>query len=723
MEIEQGKKAEVTPLDTPDIRFLLDAIKEMNISRRNVGLYPRNHPQTKESAARALRFLQKLFETRGDVTLGIAKDEVMIEDAVLDKKSTVLREFALSLHSRGITSITLEAGLTNEDLFTFNELTTARDSIVGIALVEFAEKRGLGHIRLSPLDLSKIRFVQGILRKDDAGDTFWNDYIASLMDDTLTGEDMDAIISSVTPKEMAEFINRNMMENSSDEAIDAVVTSYMGKKISEERRPVLFGKFLGLVEYLASELRQRFLRRALAFPFLDMNDVSKLLRDIAFDDMQKVMSICEEQSALLPERVKNLIHRLMSSTADVFSQVHGGAIVYADDIEVDESAALQFRKDQGRKPLDEAYRQELKTMMEGQLAQKSGMIAQIEAACAGEAVDRSASQIVFELLGRESNSPEEYRQLLTNMGSLVNDFAETGRFSEIAEIYNRISAQSLSGPFREDASQMLKGFFGSGTFLSRLLDAFSLWGRHNRDGVLALAVLLKTQIIPPLLDAVADEVDAASVKFFLDLLCRIGEDVVPEAAKRLDDKRLPVVINMIYLIRECGGTSYVKRMRQFMKHPDEKVAVEALKTLLHFKTPDSISYIRFYLQGKDQEMREQATRLAAAYRVKEAVPIMIGILEEKDMFGTKSTYKLSLIQALGEIGDAGAIRAFQKIYLSHAFLSRAELEKLKIEIFKSLHNYDFADIKPLLELGMKSDIRDIKMISEKLLRTRGGRVD
>lgn len=723
MEIEQGKKAEAAPLDTPDIRFLLDAIKEMNISRRNVGLYPRNHPQTKESAARALRLLQKLFEARGDVTLGIAKDEVVIEEAAVDKKSPVLREFALSLHSRGITSITLEAGLTSEDLFTFNELTTERDSLVGTALVEYAEKRGLGHIRLSPLDLSKIRFVQGILRKDDAGETFWNDYIASLQEDTLTGEDTDAIISSVTLREMAEFINRNVMNNSSDEAVDAVISSYMGKKISEERRPVLFGKFLAMVEYLAPELRQRFLLRALAFPFLDMNDVSKLLRDIGFDDMQKVMKIFEEQAALLPDRVKGLIQKLMSSTADVFFQVQGGAIVYADDMEVDESAAWQFKKDQGRRPLDEAYRQELKTMLEGPQAQKSGMLDRIEASCSGEALDRSISQIVFELLGRESNSPEEYRQLLSNLGGLVNSFVETGRFSEVSEIYNRIIAQSLSGPFREDASKMLKGFFGSEIFLSRLLDAFRLWGKHNREGVLALAVLLKAQVIPPLLDAVSDEADAASAKFLLDLLCRIGEDVVPEAAKRLDDKRLPVVRSMIYLIRECGGSSYVKRMRQFMKHPDEKVVMEALKTLLHFKTPDSISYIRFYLQGKDQELREQATRLAAIYRVKEAVPFMIEILEGKDMFGTKSIYKLSLIQALGEIGDAGVIKTFQKIYLSHAFLNRAELEKLKIEIFKSLHNYAFADIKPLLELGMKSDIRDIKMISEKLLRTRGGRVD
>jgi hypothetical protein len=46
------------PLDT---RLLSDAIIELNISRHNVAIYPKNHPIVEKSLNRAFDILQKLF--------------------------------------------------------------------------------------------------------------------------------------------------------------------------------------------------------------------------------------------------------------------------------------------------------------------------------------------------------------------------------------------------------------------------------------------------------------------------------------------------------------------------------------------------------------------------------------------------------------------------------------------------------------------------------------
>jgi hypothetical protein len=200
----------------------------------------------------------------------------------------------------------------------------------------------------------------------------------------------------------------------------------------------------------------------------------------------------------------------------------------------------------------------------------------------------------------------------------------------------------------------------------------------------------------------------------------MGEDVAPEAVKRIDDDRWYVTRNMIYLVRECNGIKFIKRIRQFTKHQEERVVMEAVKTLLQFGTPDSASYVRFYIRSTDPRLREQAIRLAGIYKVKEAVPDLIDLLGKKDLFGTKSIYKGSVVNALGEIGDPAALRVFRKIYDSNALLNRPELEKLKIDIFRSLHNYPFQEIKPLLEKGLKSRIGDIRAVSEKLFESNGG---
>jgi len=57
-------KKENLPLDT---RLLSDAIIELNISRHNVSIYPRNHPIVEKSLNRAFDFLQKLFELRQEM--------------------------------------------------------------------------------------------------------------------------------------------------------------------------------------------------------------------------------------------------------------------------------------------------------------------------------------------------------------------------------------------------------------------------------------------------------------------------------------------------------------------------------------------------------------------------------------------------------------------------------------------------------------------------------
>ena len=76
------------PLDT---RLLSDAIIELSISRRNVSIYPRNHPIVKDSLNRAFTLINKIFELRSEITLAIAKDTLIIDSFYLDKNNPVYR--------------------------------------------------------------------------------------------------------------------------------------------------------------------------------------------------------------------------------------------------------------------------------------------------------------------------------------------------------------------------------------------------------------------------------------------------------------------------------------------------------------------------------------------------------------------------------------------------------------------------------------------------------
>jgi hypothetical protein len=123
-------KQEKLPIDA---RLLSEAVIELNISRRSVGLYPPEHPILKSSIEKAFELLRKLFELRSSITLGIAKDTLVIDEYTLDKKNPVFREFALSLHGKGIAAVTFDSALEVGELVSLHELITMREGPVGNA--------------------------------------------------------------------------------------------------------------------------------------------------------------------------------------------------------------------------------------------------------------------------------------------------------------------------------------------------------------------------------------------------------------------------------------------------------------------------------------------------------------------------------------------------------------------------------------------------------------
>ena len=125
----------MTPKDDKiplDAQLLGYAIIELNISRRNVAIYPRDHPSVESSLSNAFKFLKQLFEFRSHITLAVAKDIIIIDQYHLDKKNPVFRDFALTLNRMHIAYITLKNGITKDELYRFHRFITEKtDDLAG----------------------------------------------------------------------------------------------------------------------------------------------------------------------------------------------------------------------------------------------------------------------------------------------------------------------------------------------------------------------------------------------------------------------------------------------------------------------------------------------------------------------------------------------------------------------------------------------------------------
>ncbi len=706
------EKQEKLPLDA---KLLSDAVIELNISRRSVGLYPPEHPIVRTSIERAFDHLQKLFEIRVEITLGIAGDVLIIDEYTLDRRNPVFREFAQALHTKGIAAVTFSLGLGQRDLTRLHEFISGQEMPVGKELVELAD-RELSHIRLSSIDLGNFCFIEGTQRSGPACGDVWEDYVYGLLEGKLGEGNGTEGILSIPPEMVADMVNTSLPEGAKNETYDRVITAYIRKKSETKISREAFTKFFAFIDRLRPEIKRQFLSRAGSRLTEDIGDVEAIINGMTPENFEKIAELLTENSSIIPVTLKNLIDKLSSIKKEKLGHFdffyNDTAVLH--DIELGDEVIKLFGEDNFHSYVGKDYQKELQRML-GVAAEDNNRFIRFRKECAEEEVEKEALGIMLELLYEDYLKPEDYLTLITRLSEFMNNFVETGRFEEILDTYNTLITHVLTGRFRDQASSIVDYFFHSEDFITRLVEAFRLWGRKDRDGALRLARALRRSIIPPLLDVLEEETDASMRKFLISMLETIGSDVIPLAVQRLSDSRWYVVRNMICIIRDCHGEKQLDKIRKFLKHENVNVSMEALRSLMQFKTLDAIPQLRACLQSEDQEVRAGAIRLAGSYRVKEAVPYLIKYLEKSDLFGTEAYYKIDMVRALGEIGDIRAIEMLEKICHAKTIFYRSDLEGLKLEVFRSLEQYPLESVRKLIEYGLGSRNDEIHALSEKLL--------
>lgn len=713
----QEKNQEHIPLDT---RLLSEAVIELNISRRSVGIYPSDHPIVRESIQRAFTNLQKLFEIRSSITLGIAGDTLVVDEYKLDSKKPVFREFAGSLHRKGIAAVTFLSGMEANELSGFHELIAAKDMPFGKDLADMAQARAITHITLSPVDYSSFRFVEGSQKSAETSGNIWEEYIYGLLEGKLSGsaEGLGALLE-IPPDQVAGAVSAAMADHEDEASYERIITAYLQHKEGSSLSSESYSRFISFVENLTPELKGKFLSRSFAHLPDTASDVEKLVVDMRAADFERISRVFSEHTASIPVAMKSFIDKLTSikkqhgpSEFDFISREN--AVV--DDVELDEDIIKMFTEDTFTRFVGEDYQKALADMLSTSPVYSALPLEEIREECRGDAVDRTLLAVMIEIYESESLSEDDYRALHERLSENVHSYIETGRFDEVAAIYHTMSSH-LPGRL-PDASDGSRNIFSSEEFILKFVDAIRLWGRRDRESVFMLARALRRPVITPLIEALLTESDASMRKFLLSILQAIGKDVTPFVVKQLHDKRWYVIRNMLYLLRKCEGNEYVSYVRKFVKSENVSIRIEAAKTLLHFHAPESIPLLKQYLQSDNADLKRGAVKLSGQYKIREAVPVLREMLEKKDFFGKETAIKSDAIRALGEIGDSVAVKTLRKVYASRGLFSKGNLEQLKVELFKTLENYPPDAIQELLSLGLRSENEEVRSLSERLRERR-----
>ncbi len=108
--MEASRSAREKTADITLSRKLADFLVELSIALHKRSIYPDGHPYLRSSADRFADRVATLLEGRDSITIGVARDRLVIESATTDPGNALLRDLAHRLHRHQLASISFSQG-------------------------------------------------------------------------------------------------------------------------------------------------------------------------------------------------------------------------------------------------------------------------------------------------------------------------------------------------------------------------------------------------------------------------------------------------------------------------------------------------------------------------------------------------------------------------------------------------------------------------------------
>jgi hypothetical protein len=689
-----------------DAKLLSYAIIEMNISRRNVAIYPRDHPSVENTLTNAFKYLKQLFGMRSEITLAIAKDTIIIDTYHLDKNNPVYRDFALNLSKMNIVYITFKTGITKEELYRFHSFISEKIENPTINnLKEALKKHKLTHIGVGFVDYGKFSTVDPKSVQQGNKAPLWERYVYGMIEGTLQTEAVSDEVREIPPEILAKLLNKASERDLKEESYDKVITTYMRSSSGSIFSGQDLKRLLEFIDRLNPDLKKKFLSSAARTFSEDIDSTYQSFKKISVEEIEKFLDIMNKQTIAMPQPLMNLIDKLSLSIPDSSDTIYLDEEEMEDDEFLPANLAGLFNNDNASKNAGISVTgkdlEEIQNLLNFDAAQlRTSHLMEFETEFYDDLIEKKFNQIILELMSSETVSEEEYQSFVNIIKGQTEQLLWIGQYGQILDMLKVIELNKALHKFTDINSRALQ-YYHSPEFISLLVDSFRILGRNKRKVVSMICEYYDKKIIPYLIDALTEETSQIIRRFLMELIKQFGSKVIPEVIKRLNDERWFVQRNMLYILSETDSREVAAYIKPFCKNENSKVRVAAIKCLLNAGDSYAIDIIREHLKS-DQDNFEQAIALSGSFRIKEVVGDLISLLNKQERTGADLMNKIPVVRALGDIGDPRALDAFRLIISSNSILFRKILEQLKEEVYKTLSKFSYESVKDLVEAGLKS---------------------
>ena len=636
-------------------------------------MYPGGHPTLVPAAEGVARRLEGLLAERGTLSLGVARDQLVIEGVATDPRNPVLHDLAERLHRHHLGAVTFLRGVSGFELEQALKAVAEEAERTGepIGLRPAADIPRWPHVQLFPLTFDRLELVGGPEdsaedRKSSGGVTggrpaqLW----VGLARAAMAAEDIKK--AAPAPAEPHAFRPNAppKSEALSDAEIDAALGDiHAGEIVHAEAEPAAIARaieghergtaydqvIVGYMLQIADELKTTGGAGAVALKkrmsklvtSLDENTLGRLV-DMGGDLKQRRQFILDATQGMAADAVVDLVKAASGSGTPISNSM----LRMLNKL----SQHAERGPTERRKVADSALREQVSELVQG------WALADPNPDAYATALQNIATAAPTFLAAEETAyAPESDRvvKMAIETGGVggaleraMDDLINKGRMGEVLQLLEETTRTGAAvDRIRERIVDpaMLHSALESPVFDGPLVDK--------------LVAALGPRAVEPMLDVLASSESRQLRRNIIDRVLRIPDALRPELAARAGDERWYVQRNVLFLAAELPGAPAVNAA-PFRQHTDARVRREALRVLL--KDPAERTRAICTALG-DDDPRNQRLAVNAMTEGGCPDPAVAPLVTLASDLDAETELRVAAIRILGAKGDRLAIDALLRI--------------------------------------------------------------
>lgn len=634
-------------------RELGDFLIELSIALNKHAMYPDGHPSLLPAADGVVQRLVPLLEQRATLSLGVAREQLVIEGVATDAKHPVLRDLAARLHRHHLGAVSFRPGVTSAEIHGVLSLVALEADLT-------ADPLGLGpperlaqwtHVRLYPMTYERLELVDETPEADQATSDeaqartraaqLWIGLArAALAGETVVGEGGETGTGAEAPSETdPAIVARAIDDHPRGTAYDQVIVGYL-LQMADELRASGTGETI--------ELRRRMSQ---LIGTLDPKTLERLL-EMGGDRAQRRQFLLNASQGVTVQAVLDLVRA--ASASDAEQNISHSLLRMLQKL----ARHVESGTGPRRTEADEAIRDQVANLIRG------WSLGDPNPGAYRVALDRmAAARPVFSAPDKHYRpDPRHMLEMALEADGMgqpvaraVDDIAAEGGLKWVLQTLEAAQASKTRDALWSyvATAQMIERAARAEPFEPELLDLLL-----PRVGLAAAK---------PMLDVLTDTESSQARRVLLDRLVGLGPRVGPLAVTRLSDERWFVVRNMLKIIGDLPELPPGFKPSAYVKHRDHRVRREAFRLLLR----DPAERERA-LAAALTDSDERTVRMGLTAALDGCPPAVVPLVVTRAASAPTEELRTLAIRVLGASRHPGALEALLDIAAPRRTLFRTK---------------------------------------------------